>query len=228
MPAFNAIGLNAVGTTANSSSGAALSCIATASSSVTANLTTAIRLSSTITATSAVSATLSTGATLSASIAASSSVSANLTTQIKLQATLQAVSEVSGDLTVATVIPTFTPSAARTIFVQSASPVFTGSKWWNLADSKKPRGLKDPDATIDITFDWSDWLNDISPAIISDVTFTVVGSDNVNTFHDGTTATVFLSGGVVGAASTVACKIQTNTTPARTDERTVYIDIADE
>jgi hypothetical protein len=28
--------------------------------------------------------------------------------------------------------------------------------------------------------------------------------------------------------STVACKIVTNTTPARTDERTVYIDIANE
>jgi hypothetical protein len=250
MPAFNAIGVNAIGTaTGNSAASAALSCIATASSTVTTNLTTAIRLGATVAASAAITASLAAGgarfianpastSTASANLAtqilmqanASSYpvLSANLATQILMQAGLHLTAAVNADLTPGQAAPNFTPSAARTIFVMASSPVFTGSKWWNLTDTKKPRGLKDPNATIDITFDWSDWLNDIGPAIISDVTFTVVGTDTAQVFHDNTTATIFLSGGVNGNPSTVACKIQTNTTPSRTDERTVYIDIADE
>jgi hypothetical protein len=127
----------------------------------------------------------------------------------------------------------FTPSQARTINVQATSPVFTGGKWWTLTDPKKPRGLKDPDAVIDITFDWSVWLEDISAdpnnlVTISDVTFTVNGVSSVGSFSDGTKVTVFISGGTPGSAATVACLITTLTTPQRTDERTVYIDIAEE
>lgn len=127
----------------------------------------------------------------------------------------------------------FTPSLARTINVQATSPVFTGGKWWTLSDPKKPRGLKDPDATIDITFDWSAWLNDISadpnnPVTISDVTFTVNGVSSVGSFSNGTQVTVFVSGGTPGSAATVACLITTLTTPSRTDERTIYLDIAEE
>jgi hypothetical protein len=117
---------------------------------------------------------------------------------------------------------------ARTIYVQAAAPVFTGGKWWNLTDPKKPHGLKDPDATIDITFDWSNWLDDIGSADISDMSFTLFGLNNGGTFYDDTKATVFVSGGVVGSVTTIACKIKTNTNPSRTDERTVYIDILDE
>jgi hypothetical protein len=122
----------------------------------------------------------------------------------------------------------FTPSIARTINVQATSPIFTGGKWWTLTDPKKPRGMKDPDAVIDITFDWSNWLDDIGSVDISDVTFTLNGVSSVGSFTDGSKVTVFISGGVAGSAATVACKIKTLTVPSRTDERTVYIDIADE
>jgi len=122
----------------------------------------------------------------------------------------------------------FTPSIARTINIQATSPIFTGGRWWNLNDPKKPRGLKDPDAVIDISFDWTSWLDDIGSVTISDVTFTVNGVSSVGSFSDGTVVTVFISGGTPGSAATVACKIKTLTTPQRTDERTVYIDIADE
>lgn len=122
----------------------------------------------------------------------------------------------------------FIPSAARTISVQATSPVFTGGKYWNMSDPKKPRGAKDPDATIDITFDWSNWLDDIGSPTISDVTFTVNGVNSTGTYSDGINATVFVSGGTNNTAATVACKIVTNTSPPRTDERTVYLDIGDE
>jgi hypothetical protein len=88
--------------------------------------------------------------------------------------------------------------------------------------------MKDPDAVIDITFDWSNWLDDIGSVDISDVTFTLNGVSSVGSFTDGSKVTVFISGGVAGSAATVACKIKTLTVPSRTDERTVYIDIADE
>jgi hypothetical protein len=122
----------------------------------------------------------------------------------------------------------FTPSLARTISVQAVSPVFTGGKWWTLSDPKKPRAAKDPDATIDITFDWSAWLDDIGSVTISDVTFTLNGVSSVGTFSDGIKTTVFVAGGTSGSAATVACKITTLTTPPRTDERTIYLDIGDE
>ena len=112
--------------------------------------------------------------------------------------------------------------------MQSASPVFTGGKWWNLTDARKPRGVKDPDATIDITFDWSDWLKDIGSVAISDVSFTLMGVNSTGIFHDDTKTTVFVTGGTPGIAATVACRITTDTSPSRTDERTVYLDITDE
>jgi hypothetical protein len=205
------------------------SCSITASSTTSASLSTSIKLVAAIIAASAVTSNLSTSVRLQASLQAVSTVSTSgFVNSIQLVSLISSAPGISGTLTSAQIAPTFTPSAARTIFVEATAPVFTGSKWWNLTDTKKPRGLKDPDATIDLTFDWSDWLNDIGSAVISDVTFTVTGANNVNVFNDNTTATIFISGGVVGTASTVACKIQTNTTPARTDERTVYIDIADE
>lgn len=126
----------------------------------------------------------------------------------------------------------FIPSTARTINVMATSPIFSGGKWWNLSDVKKPRATKDPDATIDITFNWADYLNDISDknnaVVISDVTFTVNGISSSGTFSDGVNTTVFVTGGTPGSSATVACKITTATQPPRTDERTIYLDIGDE
>jgi hypothetical protein len=206
MPAFNAIGMNALGLTANNMQ---LAATTSSSASLTATLTTAIKLAANVAATTTLTVTLTTlQGNLSAGLSSTALFTASLTTSSA---------------------PLFTPSVARTIYVQATSPVFTGSKWWNLTDNKKPRGLKDPDATIDITFNWSDWLNDIGEAAISDVTFTLNnGLNNVSTFNDSTKATVFVSGGLLGTSASIACKIKTNTTPSRTDERTVYLDIGDE
>jgi hypothetical protein len=122
----------------------------------------------------------------------------------------------------------FTPSDARTIKVGALPPLFSGGKWWTLSDAKKPRGLKDPDAIIDITFDWSDWLTDIGSPTVSAVTFTLNGLTSVGTFSDGSKTTVFVAGGTAGSSTAVSCLITTYTTPPRTNQRTVYIDIQDE
>jgi hypothetical protein len=249
MLSYNAVGMNAVGMEATSQGGASLACSISGSSSTSSTLTTAINLLAAFVSTSLLTATLAGGsAQLSCNIVCAQSVVSNLTTAIRLQANLQSapnltaaisnttyfvapltsVASVVAQLTSAQVAPMFTPSLARTINVQATSPLFTGGKWWNLNDPKKPRGLKDPDAVIDISFDWTSWLDDIGSVTISDVTFTVNGVSSVGSFSDGTVVTVFVSGGTPGSAATVSCKIKTLTTPQRTDERTVYIDIADE
>lgn len=234
MPGFNTIGMDAVGVSSNNATqtpSTSLSCVLSSASYATAGLTTKIVLVAGLISSSTLNASISTvsATNLQAALQSASTFTAtSLTATAKLQAIIGSQSTLAGDLTTTQVIPMFTPSSARTIFVQAASPLFTGGKWWTLTDPKKPRGLKDPDAVIDITFDWTSWLDDIGSVQISDVTFTLNGVSSVGSFSDGTKVTVFVSGGTAGSSATVSCKIKTLTTPSRTDERTIYIDIADE
>jgi hypothetical protein len=231
---------------------AQLSCTVVAASSATLSLSTHITLSVSCSGAAQIVATLASSAiNLAASVQSTSTVSATLNTAIRFSAALQSASSASavlsstsvpaqfsasftsqcflqGTLTNSQAVPMFIPSTARTINIMAVTPVFTGGKYWNFTDPKKPRGTKDPDSTIDITFNWSDWLADIGSATISDVTFTLFGVDSVGSFSDGVKTTVFVTGGTDGSSAQVACKITTNTTPSRTDERTIYLDIGEE
>lgn len=85
---------------------------------------------------------------------------------------------------------------------------------------------KDPDATLDYSQDWSDWLTDVSDTITGTPVWTVgAGLTKVSQSNTTTTATAFISGGVAGSKEPVACKITTS--GGRTDERTVYLKIVD-
>jgi hypothetical protein len=120
----------------------------------------------------------------------------------------------------------FEPSKARTVTVQANDRAFTVAApgFWNMNDPKRPKGLKDPGATLDITFDWAPWLADISDSILL-YQFTVGGEmAKEGESIDGTKATVFVSGGSLGDAS-ITCRITTASTPARGDERTVVLKI---
>ncbi|MFC0134251.1 phage fiber-tail adaptor protein, partial [Massilia eurypsychrophila] len=127
----------------------------------------------------------------------------------------------------------FTPSAARTITINATGNVFTAnSTFWSLADPKKPRGWKDPDATVDITFDWGPYLADIVDAIrAGGLEFIVDGGlVAVDFTFVGAKCTVFLSGGTFGNGSTVTrapvtCRITTSSTPPRIEDRTIFLDI---
>lgn len=84
--------------------------------------------------------------------------------------------------------------------------------------------FKDPDATLDYAFDWTDWLEDgetISSHTITASTGLTKDSDSES---DGI-VTVWLSGGTTGTIYTLACKIVTSL--SRTDERTVNIRCVD-
>ena len=82
---------------------------------------------------------------------------------------------------------------------------------------------KDPNATLDYPFNWSDWLTAISDTIAS-VTWTLDTSLTlVSSSFTAVTATAFISGGTAGTTVSVACKI--TTAGGRIDERTIWLKI---
>lgn len=86
--------------------------------------------------------------------------------------------------------------------------------------------IKDPDAVLDYTVDWSDWLATgeeiASSSWVNPDGFTVNTSSNTTTV-----AVVWLSGGVAGRTYRMTNRITTDSTPARTDDRTITIKVAE-
>lgn len=83
--------------------------------------------------------------------------------------------------------------------------------------------VKDPDATLDYAFDWSQWLSNdtiVSSEWVAESGITKVpASESI----DGNITRVFISGGAVGESYTLANKITTNA--SRIDERSIEIKI---
>ncbi len=82
---------------------------------------------------------------------------------------------------------------------------------------------KDPDATLDYTVDWSEYLLPIEDTIatvtwVPDAGLTVVSQSNTTT-----TATAFVSGGTAGETLTLTCRI--TTAGGRTDDRSINLTI---
>lgn len=121
---------------------------------------------------------------------------------------------------------TFVPSPARTVKVQAVDRAFTAGSFWNMADPKKPKGLKDPNATLDFSFDWTAWLADCSDTLLSADFVLGDGLANAGEHTDGAVSTVFISGGVAGVVP-ITCRIVTASVPARIEDRTIYLTIED-
>lgn len=81
-----------------------------------------------------------------------------------------------------------------------------------------PYEIKDPAETIDYTIDWSAWLAGKNNDTIASVAWTVNGVTLVSQSHTTTSATIFVSGGVLGVTATVQCTI--TTANARIEPRT--------
>jgi hypothetical protein len=82
------------------------------------------------------------------------------------------------------------------------------------------RWIKDPDARLDYTIDFSTYLGTDT---ISSVAWTAPGLTVNATTNTTTTATIWLSGGSAGKVYRVRCRI--NTAGARTDDRTFEIEV---
>ncbi len=82
--------------------------------------------------------------------------------------------------------------------------------------------IKDPDAVLDYSFDWTDWLATSEIIVSHTVTAETGITADSSTESDGK-VTVWLSGGTAGENYKVACLITTNA--GRTDERTIWIKV---
>ena len=82
--------------------------------------------------------------------------------------------------------------------------------------------IKDPDAVLDFSFDWTTWL-DVAETIDD---YTIDADTGITVDSDGEVdgvVTVWLSGGTAGLTYAVRCEI--DTTDSRTDERTIMIQV---
>jgi len=89
--------------------------------------------------------------------------------------------------------------------------------------------LKDPEATLDYTFNWTDWLARSSNDTI--VTALVTATDGLTivssaVIDGGRKVQAFISGGTAGTTYKVTCHITTTLTPtARIEDRVIYIKV---
>lgn len=87
---------------------------------------------------------------------------------------------------------------------------------------------KDPDATLDYSIVWKQWLTGAETIATSDWEVSpdddtlVIENDSQSTID----TTVWLSGGVLGVTYTLTNRVVTNSTPPRTDDRSFQILIA--
>lgn len=82
---------------------------------------------------------------------------------------------------------------------------------------------KDPDATLDYSFDWTAYLAAGSD-LISSVTWVLsAGLLQVSTVPSTTTPAIFVAGGVLDTTESITCRI--TTTGGRIDDRTIFLTI---
>jgi hypothetical protein len=92
-----------------------------------------------------------------------------------------------------------------------------------------PTIVKDPDAVLDYTMDWTAWLKDINDTISTDIdAVTIILSDMsgaviASQSNTSYAATVWLSGGTLGVTFSVTFRIKT--AGGRTDDRTIAIKV---
>ena len=87
----------------------------------------------------------------------------------------------------------------------------------------KPTIEKDPDAMLDYTIDFTDWLDLISDAIATHTTTATGGITVQSSSIVGKNVVVWVSGGTVGTPASVTARI--TTASGRIDDRTVHFRI---
>lgn len=82
---------------------------------------------------------------------------------------------------------------------------------------------KDPNATLDYTFDWSEYLALINDSLANAEWIVTPGLVVETQTFNATAAKAFVSGGEVDTEEALTCRI--TTTGGRIDDRTVYLKI---
>lgn len=89
----------------------------------------------------------------------------------------------------------------------------------------RPWIAKDPDAVLDYSFDWGAWLAE--GELISSYVVTVDGVTLNSHARSVDVVTAWVSGGTPdpGETASITCKVTTDSVPARTEQRTIYLKI---
>lgn len=82
---------------------------------------------------------------------------------------------------------------------------------------------KDPNATLDYSFDWGPYLTPLGDTITLVEWVLSTGLTKVSQSNTATTATVFVSGGVLDEVETLTCRI--TTAGGRIDDRTIELNM---
>lgn len=88
---------------------------------------------------------------------------------------------------------------------------------------QQPTIIKDPDAVLDYTIDWSLWLDAIGDTLVSASVETATGITCDSSSVVGKTVVMWLSGGSEGQTHQVTCRVVT--TGGRTDDRSIFVKI---
>ena len=97
---------------------------------------------------------------------------------------------------------------------------------WHRTMSTAP---KTPDGVKDYRFKWADWLS--AGEAIANATVTPdtgITIDATALVDDSFSVLAWVSGGTHGVKYKLVCKITTDSTPARVEERSVFIEVADQ
>jgi len=78
---------------------------------------------------------------------------------------------------------------------------------------------KDPDATLDYSIDWSDWLDGDTISSMTYVADTGITVETARNTETDTVSTLWVSGGTVGNQYDIVCRV--TTAAGRIDDRTV-------
>lgn len=89
--------------------------------------------------------------------------------------------------------------------------------------SERPTLQKSPGATLDYSWDWTDWLPEGDAVYTYEVTSQNVSV--VSTSRTGAVVTAMVAGGVAGRDAWIRCKVTTEAEPRKTDLRTIYLNI---
>lgn len=90
---------------------------------------------------------------------------------------------------------------------------------------KKPTIEKDPDALLDYSFDFTEYLAPDNDSIVSVLFVLEAGLTEEHSSHTPTGAVVWISGGVAGSTMRVTCRITTS--GGRVDDRSVFLKIVE-
>lgn len=87
---------------------------------------------------------------------------------------------------------------------------------------------KDPNADLPYDFDWSEWLGDTAQIASADVEVAPDVVEASSTIVGGTVVRVRLTGGTVRSATySIRCRVTTNETPPRIDDRTIHVRVVE-